>query len=49
MPESCWSVAVFSALDVEHKQGFFATDAYPQGACFNPVTAQVAATMDAFS
>jgi len=34
---------VFSAVNLEHKQGFFATDAYPQGICFNPVTGQLAA------
>jgi S1-C subfamily serine protease/Tfp pilus assembly protein PilF len=38
-----YGVAVFSAHDLEHGQGFFATDAYPQGVCFNPVTGQVAA------
>ena len=37
-----YGVAVFSALNLEHWQGFFATDAYPQGVCFNPVTGQVA-------
>jgi S1-C subfamily serine protease len=37
-----YGVAVFSAWNFEHWQGFFATDAYPQGVCFNPVTSQVA-------
>src|SRR5262249_8141556 len=27
----------------EHLQGFFKTDAYPQGVCFNPATGQAAA------
>ena len=37
-----YGVAVFSASNFEHWQGFFATDAYPRGVCFNPVTGQVA-------
>lgn len=38
-----YGIAVFGAHSLEHLQGFFATDAYPQGICFNPVTGQVAA------
>jgi S1-C subfamily serine protease len=41
--EGGYGVAVFSAWNLEHWQGFFATDAYPLGVCFNPVTGQVAA------
>jgi S1-C subfamily serine protease/tetratricopeptide (TPR) repeat protein len=41
-PDSGYGVAVFSARNMEHLQGFFATDAYPRGVCFNPVTGQVA-------
>ena len=37
-----YGVAVFGASNFEHWQGFFATDAYPRGVCFNPVTGQVA-------
>jgi S1-C subfamily serine protease/Tfp pilus assembly protein PilF len=37
-----YGVAVFAAANLEHLQGFFATEAHPQGVCFNPVTAQVA-------
>ncbi len=40
-PDSGYGVAVFSARNLEHWQGFFATDAYPRGVCFNPVTGQV--------
>jgi Tfp pilus assembly protein PilF len=38
-----YGVAVFAALNLEHKQGFFATEPYPEGICFNPVTGQLAA------
>jgi S1-C subfamily serine protease len=38
-----YGIAVFGAHNLEQLQGFFATDAYPQGVCFNPVTQQVAA------
>jgi S1-C subfamily serine protease/Tfp pilus assembly protein PilF len=41
--ETGYGVAVFSAHNMEHLQGFFKTDAYPTGVCFNPVTGQVAA------
>jgi S1-C subfamily serine protease/Tfp pilus assembly protein PilF len=41
--ETGYGVAVFSAHNFEHLQGFFKTDAYPQGVCFNPVTGQTAA------
>ena len=41
--ETGYGVAVFSAHNFEHLQGFFKTDAYPQGICFNPVTGQAAA------
>jgi S1-C subfamily serine protease len=34
-------VAVFTAINFEHLQGFFKTDAYPLGVSFNPVTGQV--------
>jgi S1-C subfamily serine protease len=37
-----YGVAVFSTMNLEHFQGFFAIDAYPRGVCFNPVTGQVA-------
>jgi S1-C subfamily serine protease/Tfp pilus assembly protein PilF len=37
-----YGVAVFSAHNLEQLQGFFKTDAYPLGVCFNPVTGQVA-------
>jgi S1-C subfamily serine protease len=37
-----YGVAVFAAHDLGRGQGFFATEAYPQGVCFNPATAQVA-------
>jgi S1-C subfamily serine protease len=43
LAEGGYGVAVFGTANFEHWQGFFATDAYPQGVCFNPVTAQVAA------
>ena len=36
-----YGVAVFGTANFEHVQGFFRTDAYPQGVCFNPVTKQV--------
>jgi S1-C subfamily serine protease len=39
--EGGYGVAVFSALNLEHLQGYFAIDAYPRGVCFNPVTGQV--------
>jgi S1-C subfamily serine protease/Tfp pilus assembly protein PilF/DNA-binding beta-propeller fold protein YncE len=41
--EAGYGVAALSAHNLEHVQGFFKTDAYPQGACFNPVTSQIAA------
>ncbi len=41
--EGGYGVAVFSAHNFEHLQGFFKTDAYPMGVCFNPVTGQTAA------
>jgi tetratricopeptide (TPR) repeat protein len=31
-----YGVAVFSSVNMDHLQGFFATDAYPQGVCFSP-------------
>jgi S1-C subfamily serine protease/DNA-binding beta-propeller fold protein YncE len=37
-----YGVAVFDAHNLENVQGFFKTDAYPIGVCFNPVTSQVA-------
>lgn len=37
-----YGVAAFSAHNLENVQGFFKTDAYPLGACFNPVTGQTA-------
>ncbi len=37
-----YGIAVFSAHNFEHRQGFFKTDAYPTGVAFNPVTAQAA-------
>jgi S1-C subfamily serine protease len=42
-----YGVAVFSTHDLGHLQGFFKTDAYPRGVCFNPVTGQVAAVRNA--
>src|SRR5262249_16469316 len=36
-------VGVSTARNLEHRQGFFKTEASPQGVCFNPVTGQVAA------
>jgi hypothetical protein len=41
--EGGYGVAVFAGLNLEHMQGYFATEAYPEGACFNPVTGQLAA------
>lgn len=38
-----YGIAVFSADNMGHLQGFFETGAYPQGAAFNPVTGQLAA------
>jgi S1-C subfamily serine protease/Tfp pilus assembly protein PilF len=38
-----YGVAVYSAKDIEHVQGFLKTDAYPNGISFNPVTNQAAA------
>ncbi len=38
-----YGVAVFSADDFGNVQGFYATDAYPQGAAVNPVAGLVAA------
>jgi S1-C subfamily serine protease len=42
-----YGVAVFAASAIDHLQGFFKTDAYPAGVCFNPVTNQVAAVRSA--
>jgi S1-C subfamily serine protease/Tfp pilus assembly protein PilF len=42
-----YGVAVFSAHDPDHLQGFFKTDAYPRGVGFNPVTGQLVAIRDA--
>jgi hypothetical protein len=38
-----YGVAALSAHNLEQVQGFFKTEAYPLGACFNPVTGQAAA------
>jgi S1-C subfamily serine protease/Tfp pilus assembly protein PilF len=38
-----YGVAVFGGHSLEHLQGFYKTENYPQGVCFNPVTGQVAA------
>ena len=38
-----YGIAVFDARNLEKLQGFFPTDAYPQGFCLNPVTGTVVA------
>src|SRR5207248_750976 len=40
---SGYGVAVFAAHDLGYLQGYYQTDPYPLGVCFNPVTGQVAA------
>lgn len=38
-----YGVGVLGGHSLAHLQGFFATDAYPEGVCFNPVSHQVTA------
>ena len=42
-----YGIAVYSALNIEHVQGFLTTDAYPTGISFNPVTNQAVAMRNA--
>lgn len=37
-----YGVGVLHGVHLDHVQGFFKTDPYPLGVCFNPVTSQVA-------
>jgi S1-C subfamily serine protease/Tfp pilus assembly protein PilF len=39
--EAGYGVAVFAADNLGHRQGYFQTEAYPNGVCFNPVTGQL--------